>query len=214
MEGIRSIVSSQKTSKKKQLTLPDLIVLSLLSERSMHGYEIVTELEARDVNDWASISRPQVYYSLKKLHSLKLIREASDSRTALGPDRTTFKINSKGSDGLANGLSELEWAQQRERPPFLTWMALSAHLPKTTIKKLFEARRSYLKSELSRESATLDSFKGKAGAMVIAGKLMVELTVRMFEVELDWLNSAQEKMIQRNEDRLAVLSGSETSKNV
>ena len=49
------------------LTLPDLVVLCLLAERPMHGYELNQELERREVRDWAGISRPQVYYSLKKL---------------------------------------------------------------------------------------------------------------------------------------------------
>ena len=33
----------------------------------MHGYQANLELERREVQDWAGISRPQVYYSLEKL---------------------------------------------------------------------------------------------------------------------------------------------------
>ncbi len=53
------------------LTTPDLVVLSLLSEQPMHGYQLNQTLENREVRDWAVISRPQVYYSLRKLKRLE-----------------------------------------------------------------------------------------------------------------------------------------------
>ena len=44
-----------------------LIVLAVLAEGPLHGYALNAELGRRAVEDWASVSRPQVYYSLKKL---------------------------------------------------------------------------------------------------------------------------------------------------
>lgn len=45
----------------------------------MHGYQLVSELESRDVQDWAAISRPQVYYSLNKLLKQKFVGVAKDA---------------------------------------------------------------------------------------------------------------------------------------
>ena len=50
--------------------MPDLVLLSLLAEQPMHGYQANLELERRQVQDWAGVSRPQVYYSLEKLARL------------------------------------------------------------------------------------------------------------------------------------------------
>lgn len=163
----------------------------------MHGYQLVSELDIREVKDWAAISRPQVYYSLNKLLDLNMLTKIEDSDSSLGPERTTYKINAKGKEKLAESLSTNDWAQQRTQPPFLTWMALSSHLPKAVIKKLFEERRTYLRAQLKREKATLDSFGDTQGAMIVAGKLMVDLTVQMFELELTWLSSAQRQMLDR-----------------
>src|SRR5437667_403768 len=55
------------------LTTPDLVLLSLLAERGMHGYQANLELERRCVRDWAGISRPQVSYSLEKLAAVWLV---------------------------------------------------------------------------------------------------------------------------------------------
>ena len=57
-------------ARQRELTTPDLVLLSLLAERPMHGYQANAELERREVRDWAGISRPQVYYSLEKLAQL------------------------------------------------------------------------------------------------------------------------------------------------
>ena len=56
-------------ARKLDLTTPDLVLLSLLAERPMHGYQANLELVRREVQDWAGISRPQVYYSLENLRA-------------------------------------------------------------------------------------------------------------------------------------------------
>ena len=65
-----------RSGKRLTLTTPDLVLLSLLAERPMHGYEANLELERRCIRDWAAISRPQVYYSLEKLAAAGFIRAA------------------------------------------------------------------------------------------------------------------------------------------
>ena len=47
------------------LTTADLVVLSLLAERNMHGYDLLAEYSRQEVADWASISKAQLYYALK-----------------------------------------------------------------------------------------------------------------------------------------------------
>src|SRR6267154_1114479 len=76
-----------RRSKKSSLTTPDLVLLSLLAERAMHGYEANLELERRCIRDWAAISRPQVYYSLEKLAAAGFIRKMQSSEPAAGPAR-------------------------------------------------------------------------------------------------------------------------------
>src|ERR1035438_1506400 len=112
----------------RTLTTPDLVLLSLLSERGMHGYQANLELERRCIRDWAAISRPQVYYSLEKLARQGLIRAASDDADAAGPERRVYATTAKGLAALSAALSAERWTIERERPPFLTWLALSWRL--------------------------------------------------------------------------------------
>jgi DNA-binding PadR family transcriptional regulator len=186
-----------KNVRQASLTLPDLVVLSLLLEQPMHGYQLVTELEARDVQDWASVSRPQVYYSLNKLLQLRMIGEARDRDPALGPERTKYAVHERGANALEESLSQEKWATQRPPPPFQTWMALSSHLSKPKVRALFAKRRTFLKAQLQRERATLQEFAVESGAMTVAGRLMVDLCIQLFEIELKWLDLAEPEMLAR-----------------
>src|SRR5260370_33392923 len=91
-------------TKSRELTTPDLVLLSLLAERTMHGYEANQELERREVRHWAGISRPQVYYSLDKLARLGLIRAAESKEPVAGPERSAFATTAKGRAALADAL--------------------------------------------------------------------------------------------------------------
>src|SRR6266704_6945111 len=82
-------------------TTPDLVLLSLLAERPMHGYQANLELERREIRDWAGISRPQVYYSLEKLARAGLIHASETDEPAAGPERSTFETTAKGRVALA-----------------------------------------------------------------------------------------------------------------
>ena len=61
------------------LTTADVVVLSLLTERAMHGYDLISEYERQEVVDWASVSKAQVYYALQKLERLGLIEASADA---------------------------------------------------------------------------------------------------------------------------------------
>src|SRR5262245_66134983 len=84
-----------------RLTTPDLVLLSLLAERPMHGYEANATLENRKIRVWAAVSRPQVYYSLEKLTRLGLIRVTEDASSSAGPERRVFQTTEAGRKRLA-----------------------------------------------------------------------------------------------------------------
>lgn len=177
------------------LSASDILVLSLLCEQPMHGYQLNQELENRDVRDWASISRPQVYYSLNKLERMGLVSPAADDHAPSGPERRLCRINPAGRAALSEALGRKSWVAQRTIPPFLTWLALSPHARKATVRSQVRARREYLEQELLRERATLLSLAGDTGVMALPARLMVELTVRHFEVELEWLKNVAEVLL-------------------
>jgi DNA-binding PadR family transcriptional regulator len=185
------------SAKKHGLTTPDLVLLSLLAERSMHGYEANLELERRQVRDWAGISRPQVYYSLDKLARLGLIRSAESEQPMAGPERRVFVTAAKGLASLADALEREDWTTQRERPPFLTWVALSWQARPGVFQKQLERRRKFLEKELAREEATLRAIRKEVGHRFHEAVWMVSLIMQQFRVELRWLRRVSREIHRR-----------------
>jgi DNA-binding PadR family transcriptional regulator len=188
-------------NKKRGLTVPDLVLLSLLAEQPMHGYQANLELERRQVQDWAGISRPQVYYSLEKLARLGFIREAGDQEPALGPERKVYSPTAKGRAGLASALEREDWTTQREHPPFLTWMALSWQAQPTIVRKQLERRQDFLRRELAREEASLQAVKKEVGHPFHEAVWMISLMIEQFRVELRWLKKVESQLDQRRPAR-------------
>src|SRR6266852_3930388 len=180
-ERRRSIAS---TTRRLPLTTPDLVLLSLLAERPMHGYQANLELERREIRDWANLSRPQVYYSLEKLARAGLIRASETTEPAAGPERSTFETTAKGRAALAKALEREEWTAQRERPPFLTWMALSWQARPGVFRKQLRQRRKFLLKEIAREKKTLLSIYDEVGHKYHEAVWMVGLMLEQMRVEV------------------------------
>ena len=190
-----------KRKRTLPLTTADLVVLSLLSERPRHGHQANLELERREVRDWAGISRPQVYYSLEKLERLGLLRPARDKEPAAGPERSVFAVTAAGRSALTAALEREDWATQRERPSFLTWVALSWLARPGVSETQIRRRREFLRSELLREQGVLDSVLGEVGHSYHEAVWMLKLTIKQFEIELQWLDELERELPHRERAR-------------
>jgi DNA-binding PadR family transcriptional regulator len=187
----------ERAKRELELTTPDLVVLSLLAEQPMYGYQANMELERREVGDWAEVSRPQVYYSLEKLLRAGLIRASETDEPTTRPERSTFETTEKGRTALADALERAEWTTQRERPPFLTWMALSWQARPGVFRKQLKKRRKFLLAELKREKATLMSIYAEVGHKYHEAVWMVSLMIAQLRTEIRWTRQLERSLARR-----------------
>jgi DNA-binding PadR family transcriptional regulator len=197
-----------RAARRLALTTPDLVLLSLLAERPMHGYQANLELERREIRDWANLSRPQVYYSLEKLARAGLIRSSETDVPAAGPERSTFETTAKGRAALADALEREEWATQRERPPFLTWIALSWQARPGIFQKQIVRRQKFLQQELAREKEVLKSILEEVGHPYHEAVWMVSHAIEQFKLELRWLGKLKRELPLRAPAKHATYTGS------
>ena len=182
---------------KRNLTTPDLVLLSLLAERPMHGYQVNAELVRREIKDWAGISRPQVYYSLEKLALAGMIRASETDEPAAGPERSSFETTAKGRTALADALERTEWATQRDKPAFLTWMALSWQARAGVVEEQIRRRREFLEKEVTREKEVVRSILEEVGHPYHEAVWMVSLMIEQFNTELRWLKRVAREVKKR-----------------
>jgi DNA-binding PadR family transcriptional regulator len=180
-----------------RLTTPDLVILSLLAERPMHGYEVNATLEDRKIRDWAPVSRPQIYYSLDKLARLGLIRVGADESPAAGPERRVFETNASGRDRLADALESKHWVDNRVHQPFLTWLALSWQARPRAFRKQLTERQKILEARLAEERATLQDVLDEVGHPYHEAVWMLQLVIEQLESEKRWVS----RLLQEAEKR-------------
>jgi DNA-binding PadR family transcriptional regulator len=194
---------ARRIVKRLPLTIPDLVVLSLLDERARHGYDVNAELERRQVRDWAAVSRPQIYYSLDKLARLRLVRAVDSGEPAAGPDRRVFATTTEGREALADALDRDDWTTGRERPPFLTWMALSWRARPGVFTAQLRRRHAFLTRELARETATLRGVRAEVGHPYHEAIWMLTLMIEQMQTERRWLARVERQSKRRQAARRA-----------
>jgi DNA-binding PadR family transcriptional regulator len=171
-----------------RLTTPDLVILSLLAERPMHGYEVNATLEDRKIRDWAPVSRPQIYYSLDKLTRMSLIRVGADESPATGPERRVFETTAAGRDRLADALESKHWVDNRVHQPFLIWLALSWQARPQAFRRQLTDRKKLLESRLTEERATLKDVLDEVGHPYHEAVWMLQLLIEQMESERRWID--------------------------
>jgi DNA-binding PadR family transcriptional regulator len=186
-----------------RLTTPDLVILSLLAERPMHGYEVNATLEERKIREWAPVSRPQIYYSLDKLTRLGLIRVGADESPAAGPERRVFETTAAGRDRLADALESKHWVNNRVHQPFLIWLALSWQARPRAFRKQLNERKKILEARLVEERATLKDVLDEVGHPYHEAVWMLQLFIEQTENEKRWI----ERLLKEADKRAPARKG-------
>jgi len=185
--------SGRRPGVRDRLTDADLVVLGMLTVGPTHGHGMWCRLVECDIQDWAEVSRAQVYYSLRKLAEQDLIRPADTEKVGTARERLTWKITPAGRRALQRALASDHWATSRRVPPFMTWVGWSELASPAARRKVSADRRAFLESEVSREEDTIASMKGLPAEApgVQAARSMIGHAIRQMKLEIDWLDELE-----------------------
>src|SRR6185312_9973987 len=145
------------------------------------------ELTRRQVEDWASVSRAQIYYSLEKLAKVGHIRATRDAKAATGPERAVYAITAAGTRALRAALADTDWATQRPPPPFLTWVLLAWYGDAAARTRVIAERARFLDGHIAREREIIAAI-ARDDPQASTAILVVELVLAQFEVERAWID--------------------------
>jgi DNA-binding PadR family transcriptional regulator len=134
---------------------------------------------------------------LEKLARSGMIHAGADESPAAGPGRSVYKTTPKGRAALAEALEREDWTTGRDRPPFLTWLALSWQTTPAAVQLQVNRRREFLENELAREKATLRAIRKEVGHDYHEAVWMVSLMISHFRVELRWLRKLAQELDRR-----------------
>jgi DNA-binding PadR family transcriptional regulator len=172
--------------------MADLLVLSLLSERAMHGYELLREFDEQEVTEWARVSRPHVYYALQKLASHALIVSVPEVAGGVSTrGRTIYQVSAIGKAMLRKDLGRIEWAKAKAPAPFSTWYGLSIHTSQKLRQKVLDDRAVFLKAEIERKQKTMDFIRSYKSVRAQTGLELVRLYIEQCWTELRWIETLE-----------------------
>jgi DNA-binding PadR family transcriptional regulator len=179
-------MGSSSRPRRRRLSVADLVVLSLIAEGPRHGYAVYAELRRRNVEEWASVSRAQIYYSLDKLAAEGHIMTAHDAAAALGPERAVFRLAATGKRALRNALGEISWATRTEPAPFLTWALLAWYATPEARSAIIAERRRFLDARIAQERETIDAIR-RDDPHATTPIVVLELVIDQLQTERAWL---------------------------
>ncbi len=131
-----------------------LAVLSCLSERPMHPYEISTTLRTRGKEESIKLNYGSLYSVVESLRKHGLIRALETSRQGRRPERTVYEITEAGAAEHEDWLAELLSTPVREFTSLEAGLSLMAGLGPDEVARLLEERADRLRFELRGLDAT------------------------------------------------------------
>ena len=162
-----------------------LAVLSLLSERPMHPYDLAATLRMRAKASSIKLSCGSLYRVTGRLEAAGFISAREKTRQGARPERTIYALTKTGKVKLHEWLRELLRTPLKEYSQFEAGLSLMHVLPPAEVAKLLVERQKRLSAEVRRLCDELEV----AAESGLARPLVVEkeYLLAMRRAERDWL---------------------------
>ncbi|MCW2596358.1 MAG: transcriptional regulator, PadR-like family [Jatrophihabitans sp.] len=167
-----------------------LAVLSCLSERPMHPYEISTTLRHRGKEDSIKLNYGSLYSVVESLQKHGLITSRETTREGRRPERTVYEITDAGIAECEDWLSELLSTPVREFTSLEAGLSLMPGLSPDDVVLLLGKRAERLRVEIR----TLDATFTEAASVELPELFLVESRYRaaMLAAELAFITKLTE----------------------
>jgi DNA-binding PadR family transcriptional regulator len=139
-----------------------LAVLSYLTERPMHAYELNRLLKDRDAARTFKLSYGALYGVVRRLAETGLIRATGTGQKGRLPQHTMYELTDAGRAEMRAWLAELLSQPRHEYPAFAAALSLVVVLPPDEVTDL-------LRTRLERVVAAAAEIRGQRDATVAGG---------------------------------------------
>lgn len=172
------------------LTDGELVVLSLICEQPLHGYQLEQRIAERNMRAWTDLSTSSIYYILGRLEKKGFIEKQDSSPFERGIPRKTYRITDKG---------EAEWERATLHAlssPAITYtnFLMGLHnlwkIPPAEALQAVQSYRQWLEDDLERQRAALNSM----GEVRFPVDVLFEYGFVLGEAELDFLTGLIERL--------------------
>ncbi len=143
-------------AKRKVSNLLALAVLSLLTERPMHPYEMLGVMRRRELATVIKMNQSSLYSVIEALQREGWIVPTETQREGRYPERTVYATTEAGRTELTDWLRSLLRQPEGEYTAFATALAFLGNLPPTEAAMLLGEYAGTLSEQTSRTQAILE----------------------------------------------------------
>jgi len=162
----------------------DLLLLGMLLDRPMHGYELFQQIQAEGIDAWFNVSMAGVYYSLGKLRDQGLVAE-SRQRGGRSARKSIYRLTEDGRDAFFAAMEEQAASQEKVYLDYDIVIYLLNRLPLQRAIDLLDQHQAFLAQEAKEIVATLAAERDNGHSPL---KLAVlDHKRRYLEMEQAWL---------------------------
>lgn len=133
-----------------------LAVLSLLSERPMHPYEISAVMRQRELSAVIKLNYGSLYSVIEALQREGLIVPVETQRAGARPERTVYATTEAGRAELSDWLRALLSKPATEYTQFAAALAFLGNLDPAEAAALLEEHAQRLEEQMSRARSTIE----------------------------------------------------------
>jgi len=171
-----------------------LVMLGLLRERPLYGYEIKHIIEEH-MGDWTNIAFGSIYFALKKLSEEGFVEKIAVEQEGSRPSRTIYQITEAGRAEFLRLLREVWSEVERHYYAIDIGLAFMEALPRDEVKGYLEDRIAQLEdvlqhlAEHKEEILAMEQIPRKAASVFEHSRVH-------FEAELAWTHTLLAEMEQ------------------
>ncbi len=143
-------------AKRKISNLLALAVLSLLTERPMHPYEVSTVMRQRGLADSIKLNYGSLYSVIEALLREGLIVPQETQRDGRHPERTVYATTEAGRTEFFSWLRSLIHTPATEYTQFAAGLSFLAHFSPTEAAALLEERTRHLSEKIRAKRSAME----------------------------------------------------------
>lgn len=192
-----------------ELTKNDLLVLGLLLDRPMHGYEISQQIKSESIHTWFDISMSAIYYSLNKLNRYGLVSETRMREE--GAEKSVYHLTDAGREQFFAGMEATLASEQPIRFDYDLGIYMLNKLPRERALVLLEKRLDFIRQHVLALKQLIAQERCCGDRPLHLA--ILEHAVACTQMEIDWLESIVRRVRGEDEEEagqsrpLTILSG-------
>jgi DNA-binding PadR family transcriptional regulator len=162
----------------------DLLLLGLLLDRPMYGYEVYQQIQAEGIDAWFNVSMAGVYYSLGKLRDQDMVVE-SQQRGGRSTRRSIYHLTEKGRSAFFETMKTQAISEEQVYLDYDLIIYLLNKLPLQQATSVLEQHQGQLSEQARQIEAALASKRSSSDSPLTLAVL--DHKRRYLEMEQAWL---------------------------